>query len=582
MIVNGSDAIVKTTDPMQTDAGRATYLNPDLAAHPLLGFETRYAEARRRAAEAKAKRKASGRDRKVPDPYSAAARFGHEAIELRRAVRDRLENGYMLPFGQKIAGRWRSAFVENGLRSEDNPILRLFVTLVPKGGKARSSNDKATLDIQSRSKLLTLDYAYIELNKEFLGAIRIDCDGIFASPQHLLHALGELVRDGKLPCLPHIIVGDLLDDGTYHRPHFIFLLPPGTAVWKSDDKRCRGDIVRLFLGVSSGLTKALLPLGADPAAPATTMRMKNPLSPLWHTLTPNRHTMPTLSDYAEWVDTRSSREALVRQAAAVQSGMGLKASNITFNTLRERGVALLIDWHFKADACMKGPRAALANHLHTALEDHARTMELDDTRLSYVIAKVADRLALDFDPAKLQGGKNRQRLLHIVDGMTNVRDRQRAGAEYSQDIRRERSLEKLVEVYAAMLNRSETLSPEKLASRAGVSRSTAYRHLAACQQICANRCIVKKVGIAPCNDNPEQQQGAMADGESLCRNALPEGTRGKACDERVCAQPNAEDDDLRVIEERETWIAMQEGRISGSQTHLGISAVSDIVFDSCP
>ena len=62
--------------------------------------------------------------------------------------------------------------------------MKLFVTLVPKGGRARASNDKATLDVQSRSKLLTLDYPYIELNKEFLGAIRIDCDGVRATVQN--------------------------------------------------------------------------------------------------------------------------------------------------------------------------------------------------------------------------------------------------------------------------------------------------------------------------------------------------------------------------------------------------------------
>ncbi|WP_313196582.1 hypothetical protein [Shinella zoogloeoides] len=582
MTVNGGNAIVKTNDPAQTGAGKTTYRKSALAGQPLLGFETRYGEVQRKAAEVKAKRKTGGKDREAIDPDSDAARFRQEAIELRLAVRDRLENGYVLPFGQNIAGRWRRAFVEEGLRSEDNPILKLFVTLVPKGGRARASNDKATLDVQSRSKLLTLDYPYIELNKEFLGAIRIDCDGVFASPEALLLALEELVREGKIPCLPHIIVGDLFDNGTYHRPHFIFLLPPGTAVWKSDDKRCRRDIVRMFLGVSNGLIKALLPLGADPAAPATTMRMKNPLSPLWHTLTPNRHTMPTLSDYAQWVDTGASREALARQAAAVQSGMGLKASNVAFNTLRERGTALLIQWHFAADARMKGSRAALADHLHVALESYARTMELEDVRLSYVIGKVADRLAMDFDPSKLQGGKNRQRLLHVVEGMKSVRDRQRAGARFSQDIRRERSLEKLVAVYSAMLERSETLSPERLASRAGVSRSTAYRHFAACQQICASGCIDKKVGIAPCDDNPAPRQGETANGESAWGNTNLEALHGQehgGCDSDA---PEAEDDDFRLIEEQETWIAVQEGRISGRQMHPNVSDASDIIFDAHP
>lgn len=582
MIVNGGDAIVKPIDPTQAGAGQTTYRNPDLAGHPLLGFETRYAEARRKAAEARMKRKTASMPSRSVAGEPDTNRFRQEAIDLRRAVRRRLEEGFELPFGKHVAGRWRDPFAEEGLRSEDNPILKLFVTLVPKGGKARASNDKATLAVQTQSKLLTLDYPYIELNKAFLGALRIDCDGVFASPEHLLHRLAELVREGKIPCLPHVITGDLLDDGTYRRPHFIFLLPPGSAVWKSSDKRCRGNIVSLFVGVYHGLAKALLGLGADPAAPVATMRMKNPLSPFWHTLTPNRHTMPTLSDYAKRVDTRVSREALVRHAASIQSAMDLTPSNLAFNTLRERAKSLLIEWHFAADARMIGSRTALAYHLHAALDHHARTMELDDTRLSYIVAKVADHLAFDFDAAKLQGKKNRKRLLHVVEGMRRVKDRQKAGAEYSNGVRRERSLEKLVAAYAVMLERQETLSPEKLASRAGVSRSTAYRHLAACQQICASRCIDKKLGDAPCADSPEQAQGETANGETPYGNANLEGTLGEACDGLVCDQPETEDDDLRLIEEQETWIAVQEGRISGRQMQFGSSDVSDIVFYDHP
>lgn len=581
-MVNDGNAIVKTSNLVKAGKGQPTYRNPGSIGQPLLGFETRYAEARRKAGEAKAKRKQGGKDWNsvVPDPDTF--RYQQEAITLRLAVRERLKKGYELAFDQHIAGRWRKAFREEGLRSEENPILKLFVTLVPKGGRARASNDKATLDIQSRSKLLTLDYPYIELNKQFLGAIRIDCDGVFSSPKHLLLALEESVREGKIPCLPHIIVGDLLDDGTYHRPHFIFLLPPGTAVWKADDPRCRRDIVRLFLGVSNGLTKALIPLGADPAAPATTMRMKNPLSPLWHTMTPNQHTMPSLSDYAQHVDTGSSREALARQAAVVQSGMGLKASNMTFNMLREQAVRLLVQWHFTADKRMKGSKAALADHLHIALEEHANTMEMEDARVSYVVAKVADRLAMDFDPAKLQGGKNRQRLLHVVEGMTNVRDRQRAGADYSHGVRRERSLEKLVTAYAAMLERSETLSPERLASLAGVSRSTAYRHFSACQQICASGCIDKKGGIRPNTENPEKTKAETTTAISMDRKAEAATKQKDGFDEWDFGSTITRNDDLHLTGERDALAEAQEGQISDRQMHMNALDVSHIIFDNCP
>ncbi|MXN51449.1 hypothetical protein GR158_10000 [Shinella sp. AETb1-6] len=237
MKVNGGDAIVKTTDPMLTGAGQTTYRYPEVAGQPLLGFETRYAEARRKAAEAKMKRKAASKPSRIVAGEPDTNRARQEAIELRRAVQRRLEEGFELPFGKQVAGRWRDPFTEEGLRSEDNTVLKLFVSMVPKGGTARASNDKAMLAVQTRSKLLTLDYPYIELNKTFLGALRIDCDGVFVSPEHLLYALEELVEAGAIPCLPHIIVGDRLADGSYHRPHLIFLLPPGCAVWKSSDTR---------------------------------------------------------------------------------------------------------------------------------------------------------------------------------------------------------------------------------------------------------------------------------------------------------------------------------------------------------
>lgn len=572
-MVNDNAVSVNTNEPAPAGAGSIANRKPELASQALLGFETRYAEARRKAAEAKAKRKTANEHRKHT--------VSESEVELHRAVHERLEKGYILPFNKQIAERWRKAFREEGLRSDDNPILQMFVTLVPKGGRARASNDKATLEVQSRSKLLTLDYPYIELNKEFLGAIRIDCDGIFQSPRHLLQALEELTRNGAIPCLPHIIVGDRMDDGTYRRPHLIFLLPPGCAVWKSEDNRCRGGIVRLFCGVYNGLAKALLPLGADPAAPATTMRMKNPLSPIWHTLTPNRSHMPTLSEYAEWVDTRTSREALVRHAASIQSSMTITPSNQMFNTLREKAISLLMAWHFAADARMAGSRAALADHLHAALEDHTRKMALDDAQSSYVIAKVAEYLALNFDPAKLQGGKNRHRILHVVEGMAKVRDKQKAGAEYSQGARRERSFDRLLAAYRAMLDTGEDLSPEQLASRAGVSRSTAYRHLAACQRICAVGCIDKKQDVnSPIPEEKNPGPGMAANGETPVQGTVrlqETDGYGNGWASAFDTEDAAEDDDLHLIEEQAVWIAIQEGRIRGRQMHINVVDVPDII-----
>lgn len=582
MILDHKQAIEKSIQDAPVDLAMDTPSKCNASTHRgLVEFETRYSEAQRKAADKRAKRQYESEVAEGLKPETT--RHLIEAAELRRLVHERLENGFVLPFITEIAGRHRQPFVELGLRSDENPILKLFVSLVPAGGKARASNDKATLDVQSRSKLLTLDYAYIELNKEFLGAIRIDCDGVFASPAHLLHELELLVKVGEIPCLPHVIVGDLMDDGTYRRPHLIFLLPPGSAVWKSEDKRCRMNIVRLLIGVHSGLTKAMLAIGADPAAPATTMRMKNPLSPIWHAITPNWQHMPTLSEYAEWVDTKTSRHVLVRRAAAVQSAMGIRSSNLLFNNLRDQAVKLLIEWHFNADVRIATSKAALADHLHIALERHAKDTGLDDLQIGYVIGKVADYMAFDFDPAKLQGRRNRGRILHIVDGMKSVQQRQKAGSDYSNGVRKARSLDRLVSAYRTMLERSEELSPETLASRAGVARSTAYRHFAACQQICASECIDKKEGFSPCTDNTNHISETPKGAGSQATFGVSDGINVKEdLNTFSLSHPESEDDDVRSIEEHQTWLAAQNNGIEAHQTHLGPLDGPDTQFEDEP
>ncbi|WP_086994846.1 hypothetical protein [Rhizobium sullae] len=431
----------------------------------MVGFESRYEEARRRKREAREKRGST---------KGEFSEFALAASEQNGLVKKRLENGFELPFAREIGGRTRQPFREMGLRSENNVVLKYFVTLVPKGGDARASDDKATLAVQCTSKLLTLDYAYIELNRDFLAALRVDCDGIFHTPAACLFRLTEAVRDGRIPCLPHIIVGDLQDDGRYARPHFVWLLPYGSAVWRSDDDRCRQKPIRLFDAVARGLAAALLDLGADAAAPTMTGRMKNPLSPFWHTVTPNGDVWPTLSEYAEYVDTSASRAVLAREAAAVQSGLGLTASNRLFDALRTEGQRLLAEWHFGADARMRGSRAAMADDLHEALAAFAEKAGLGEDGVSYVTGKVADYLASHFDAAKLEAPRRvRGRLLDVVDGLKTVIERQSAGGRYSGAAKGAATLQRLREAHEQLVASGEAVTRASLAAAAGVSVRTA-------------------------------------------------------------------------------------------------------------
>ncbi|TAV30635.1 hypothetical protein [Rhizobium ruizarguesonis] len=456
------------------------------------GFESRYEEAQRRKRAVMENRGRS--DGEFND-------FALAASEQKNLVRKRLEEGFEHPFEREIGGRVRQPFKEMGLRSEDDAVLKYFVTLVPKGGKARASDDKANLAVQCKSKLLTLDYPYIELNREFMAALRVDCDGVFQTPEACLFLLTEAVRDGLIPCLPHIIVGDLLDNGQLARPHLIWMLPQGAAVWRSEDRRCRQQPIRLFDAVARGLAAALIDMGADPAAPTMTGRMKCPTSPFWLTLTPNAEVWPTLTEYADYVDTGISRAALARKAAVIQSGLGLTASNQIFDVLRTEGRRLLAEWHFRSDNRIKGSRLVLADHLHEALAAFAKHSGSSEEGVSYVTAKVADYLASHFDPVKLEGKTvNRGKLLDVVDGLNTVTERQAAGGRYSGKAKGVSTFEKLLAAYRRLQITGTPITQTALAQASGVSRRTVISRWdeivnseACSQKVCENRCIDKKV-----------------------------------------------------------------------------------------
>jgi len=139
-------------------------------ANGMVGFETRYAEAQRIASRERI-RKAEQRDRRrdAHEFGTDAARFAQQHIEERALVRERLSEGYVQRGHRQVGGRWRSGVREVGLRSEDNPVLKYLVTLVPKGKTARASWDKAHLENQCSKKILTLDFPYIELNRKFMA-----------------------------------------------------------------------------------------------------------------------------------------------------------------------------------------------------------------------------------------------------------------------------------------------------------------------------------------------------------------------------------------------------------------------------
>jgi hypothetical protein len=188
------------------------------------------------------------------------------------------------------------------------------------------------------AKVLALDEPWLALNGKVRGVFRIDLDFTFRGWDTLRYEIEQM----SLPCLPHVVVGHELPDGSLERPHLLYLLPFGSEVWfDPEDPRCRRDIMSLWRGVHAGITKEFLSLGADPGALSNPMRIKNPLSPFWDIQVWNERTFPDMSEWASWVDTSTSREAMIRESAERLSRLDKTASNALFTTLQRRAFDLL-------------------------------------------------------------------------------------------------------------------------------------------------------------------------------------------------------------------------------------------------
>lgn len=424
-------------------------------------------------------------------------------------VQERLREGFKMRFGRMVYGRWRENIQEKGpLRSDLFGLPgQMLVASCLKGGNLRTSWDKASLGIESRSKLLSLDLPYLEGNKEFLAFWRIDLDGIWPDIYAFKDDIRQLVGS-KIPFAPHLVAGDELLDGRFSKPHLYFLLPPGEAVWnKPEDPRCKMRIVKFFEAVYFGIVDALKCLHADPGAPPTTQRGKNPLSPLSTGFTMNDREFMSMSHWASWVDTTLNRETLVRTRAAEKAGVDLETSNSIFTAVQKEAYAILRRWYFDADPRLRAPEGTIADSLHQALEPVAQELvfslpgrcRMSESQVALLVSRIATYAAGSFDPARLEKkGVIRKALLHVVDGLKTVRERQQAAAGYASREKAEKTLARLLEAGDAMAVESTEITKSALARKAGVSRTTVQSRWSDLQAALASRqgrpvrCIDKK------------------------------------------------------------------------------------------
>lgn len=436
-------------------------------------------------------------------PNDDLERFVARLVEQKAMVRARLRDGFRhVDWGQVIVGRTYASFVERGLRSDGLGLSgRMFVRGCRRAKHLRGGNDKALMLPLGPSKILSLDAPYIEGNRVMISLLRIDLDLIFPSRQHAVAAIGDVVNVGDLPCMPHLICGDVgpariraTDDAgveheTLHpkaliRPHLWIVLPQGSAV--NAGSKGRDKPKQLLAGVARGINAALLHLGADPAASPFLVRGKNPLSPYLWSAALNNATWPTLSEWAEWVDTRVTPEKLSRQAAEIQSGLDKGSSNLAFTSWQKTAYDLLRAAHRNDDPVYLDAVQPSVDPIALAdlLRERMPLAELDrdptwsDVAAERVWSNVVAYAAAAWDPAKAEVVRvARGAMRHVTDGMT-TRKAQSAAGKRAVGIRADKTLTAMIEAHHTIVADGGIPSQTAVAAKAGVNRRTAIRRWA--------------------------------------------------------------------------------------------------------
>lgn len=476
-------------------------------------------------------------------------KMARQAAAEREMVRRRMRVGFENTHHVEVGGRVRAPFVERGLRSDRlGNAGKLFVRGCRKARFLRTANEKGFITVQHGRKVLNLDYAWVEGNREMVSLIRIDLDRCFLSFDELRGLLQELVDAGKLPCMPHLVVGDVAPlriserqlDGTWRdrhvphliRPHLWFLLPKAVNMGPNGRDRPK----RILEAVSRGLCNVLLPLGADPNAATLLVRGKNPLSPWWQSECFNDDAFPSLSEYASRLGKamKASREQMSRQAAEMQSGLAPKVSNEFYTAASAEAWRLLREMHQRQDTEYL---AALADRdgLMRALLSRLMPMEsvlllgdglVEPQRGAYVLDKVISYAAARWNPARADAAvanSGRGRMSHLVAKAGSLKEAQAISGKAVASERMQQARKAVSEAMDAVERSGAPFTQAEVARASGLNRKTVARHWRFCEARRPGRCVDKKGGLNPGMDDvppAPDRKGAAADGATVESSAV--------------------------------------------------------------
>ncbi len=476
------------------------------------------------------------------EPFRLRLQEQIQADNIRAAAR--LETGFLAQ-DQWIGDSFRRGVTfERGLRSDAlGEVGKRFVAGCPK--RLRSANEKGMMRVETSRKVLNLDNAWVEANRAMVSLVRVDLDGIFKDFEQLEFLLQEIMDDGYLVCMPHLVVGEIRQSSTLQqqehygdtflsRPHLWFVLPAAVNCTETG----RDGPKKLLASVYRGLLNILAPLGADPQAALMLARGKNPLSPWWAVEVFNGESFPLLSEYAEKLEDRMNigRQELSRQAAAIQSGGDKEASNAAFTGWQREAYDILraahADRHPDYLAAVGNPDA-IAEFLRprmstmdiaSSARDAAKGMSPE--RAAYVFEKVVSYAASSWDPDVADKPRvNRGRLSHVVDGIQGGRKRQAAAGKAVANERADASMNAIADEIERFRKAGTEPTQADVARSTGLHRNTVGRRWHSALSECTRRSIDIKVTHHPVR--PKEQNQAQAEEDKAMGKPIFGGPRFK-------------------------------------------------------
>lgn len=328
--------------------------------------------------------------------------FADLAIDRQREQERNLEEirreGFVWGGGDDEDGHFIPAFTELGRRTAISGAHLIRRIVAGTERRPLSGRGKGAVTRQLRKECAMFD-DYVVLSAKVRGVIRIDNDQVWKSWADVHSWLAYLLKEGHIPCIPHMAVCKRSADGKIRKPHFLIFLPLGDEV--RGDGRCKGRTRGLMHAVENGWIRAL---SGDAGGASNPRKIKNPTSPRMLVGIFNQSSFLTLGEMAETLDCSRPDD---RRLAAERSGLDEKASNSIFTETHTAA------WPKVAQLCDLGD----ARYLRWLADEELFAAGLFDVMMPFAMARnsgdkplkaieaivwaVCRRVARDWDPHKV-------------------------------------------------------------------------------------------------------------------------------------------------------------------------------------